>query len=352
MRKYHRLILLPPEPGHRNGYSIGVAADLARLKPGPDDLVLCLRHPGAAPGRHGPGMPPNDARTKILNLLQGRSPFEISPSRLDQVLAADQRSFEEVFAGECIFYRAVRALFPRVPIQVRFHNCYSLVQYRQSLRRYPIGWQLALNIRFFSRLEKEVFADRNVASIFVTEEDLAYSRQVFSLRNAELWQVVDPHAFGRLDIRPPTVPRLVFFGSASSAHTGAGVRFLCQRTFPPIRQGMNHCELHLFGNETEKYSRPSKGIFGHGRYEGAGLPCDGNGLFCVPDLHGCGIKLKIADLLKGGAPFISTPFGMTGYSLPAHPHVLVEELENWPARIVEYLEQVTVAAGARPGHPS
>ena len=101
---------------------------------------------------------------------------------------------------------------------------------------------------------------------------------------------------------------------------------------------MPDVELHLFGHGSEAYDDPARGVHGHGRHAGEGLPFAGDGLFCVPDVHGCGIKLKVADLLKAGAPFISTPLGLSGYHLPPHPHILVQDLGDWAGAIADYFQ--------------
>jgi hypothetical protein len=177
-----------------------------------------------------------------------------------------------------------------------------------------------------------------VTIVFITNEDLSFARLGYPLLKAVCWPVVDPSTLHleHLEIKRPTTPRIVFFGSASPAHTSVGVKYFTRNIFPVIRAQIPLCEFHLFGSGTKDYDSPNSGVHGHGRYEGCGLPFDGDGLFCVPDTHGCGIKLKIADLLRGHAPFVSTPYGMSGYSIPENPNILVEELDNWAGRIVKY----------------
>ncbi|MBP1773157.1 MAG: hypothetical protein H6P99_2320 [Holophagaceae bacterium] len=334
-----RLMLFPCETGRQDGYSIAVGADVARLAPGPEDVVLFRTHQPSPP-RSTPagqirtfGMP--SAARKAWNILSGRPPFELEAERLRACLAGVDGPFEELFSGEIFFYRALRQLYPDVRIYARSHNFYSLARCRQLLGHHPTSLRHALNLALYSKLEMELLADRKVTLIFITEEELAFARLLSPRVRGECWPVIPAGLAASPNLKPPTVPRLVFFGTAAS-HTTLGLDILAQKIFPALRANLPGAEFHLFGHGTEPYHDPAQGIQGHGRFVGEGLPFGGDGLFVVPDVHGCGIKLKVADLLKAGAPFISTPLGMSGYHLAPHPHILVEDLEDWAMALERY----------------
>jgi len=340
MTNPRRLMIFPCETGKPDGYSIAVTADVARLAPGPQDIVIFrVQNPKAPQGNvRTIGTP--SASEKAKNILTGRPPYELSVEALMQCLKGIEGSFDEIFAGEIFFYRALRQAYPTARIYARSHNYYSLARSRQLLSRHPSNYRHALNLYLYSKLEMELLADKNVTMVFITEEELAFARLLSPLLRGECWQVIDPSITVSTEIHPPTVPRLVFFGSAAASHTSIGLDILCSRVFPRLRERLPAVEFHLFGHGTEAYDAKARGIFGHGRHPGQGLPFEGDGLFCVPDVHGCGIKMKIADLLKAGAPFISTPLGLSGYHLPTHPHILIQEMDDWADIIGDYFRSL------------
>jgi hypothetical protein len=340
-----RLMIFPASPGHRNGYEIAVRADLARLEPGPEDLVIC--YAGELPPGSAFQRMPRENHTparKVLNLLRLHPAAEVGPTILRRMLSPATAAWDEVFCGEVIFYRALRRLFPAMHLHVRVHNFYSFANYRQSLRRFPLTWRMRYHLASFTRLEAEILSDKNVTPIFITDEELGFARLAFPGLEAECWPVVEAAALGRPAVKPPTQPRLVYFGSGSAQHSVIGLQLLCRVVLPQILAEIGHVELHLFGMGTERFSDASRHIFGHGAYHGEGLPLGGDAVFTVPDLLGCGIKLKVADLLRAGTPFISTPFGLSGYVVPASPHVMIGELDAWPRLIGHYFGQVLAAS--------
>jgi len=346
-----RLLVFPCEPGKGDGYSIAVSADVARLAPEADDVIIYRTS--------RPSPPRGNARTigtptrveQAWNILKGRPSSEFSGGQLRRCLDGVQGEFDEIFSGEIFFYRALRRLFPTTRIHVRTHNLFSLVRCRQMLGHPPTNFRHALNMHQYSKLEMEILADRNVTMLFITEEELAFARLLSPHLRGECWPVVDPGLAVSGTLRPPTVARLVHFGSSAAAHTAIGLRVLCRTVFPRLRARMPEVEFHLFGHGSERYHDPARGILGHGRYPGEGLPFDGDALFCIPDIHGMGIKLKVADLLKAGVPFISTPLGMSGYHLSPHPHILVREMDDWAEAIQAYFQSLGLAepSGPRPG---
>ncbi|GLH68486.1 hypothetical protein GETHPA_00190 [Geothrix rubra] len=333
-----RLLVFPCAPGKGDGYSIAVSADVARLAPGPEDVVLHrVPRPSAPQGQVRTLGTPTRAE-QVWNLLRGRPSSELSEGAFRRCLEGLPQAFEEVFSGEIFFYRALRHLFPEARIQVRTHNLFSLVRCRQMLAHLPTNARHTLNMHQYSKLEMEILADRNVTMIFITEEELAFARLLSPGLRGECWPVVDPRLAVSGSLHPPTVPRLVHFGSSAAAHTAIGLEILCRRVIPRLRMRMPEVECHLFGHGSERFHDPARGVIGHGRYPGEGLPFGGDALFCIPDIHGMGIKLKVADLLRAGVPFVSTPLGLSGYHLAPDPHILVRELDDWPEGIHAYFQ--------------
>lgn len=349
MTTSRRLMIFPCETGKRDGYSLAVGADVARLAPGPEDVVLFRSfHPSTSQG---------NVRTigtasradRAWNILRGRPPYEMSDRQLGACLEGIEGDFEEIFAGEIFFYRALRRRFPSAHIHARSHNLYSLARCRQMLAHHPSNFRHALNLHLYSKLEMEILADKKATMVFITEEELAFARLQLPLLRGEFWPVVDPDITVGASIHPPTALRLAFLGSAAASHTSIGLELICRMVMPRLRARNPRIEFHLYGHGTERFDQPALGIHGHGRFQGDGLPFGGDALFCVPDIHGMGIKLKIADLLKAQAPFISTPLGMSGYHLPSHPHILVQEMDDWADTIHGYFRSLGLpdAAGSQ-----
>jgi hypothetical protein len=336
MSQSRRLMVLPCEAGTGDGYSLAVAADLARLAPREADVVVARIARKAPPRNRVRRLETPGRLAQAWNLLRGRPTSEIAERLLRRALAGAEGPFDEIFAGEIFFYRALRRMFPEALIRVRTHNLFSLVRCRQWAGRLPTSLRHAVNVFQYSRLEREILADPKVALVFITAEEEAFARLLWPGLRGEWWPVVEPGLAPAEDIRPPRALRVVHYGSTAAAHTAIGVERLCRRVWPGIRARLPGAELHLFGHGSERFDDRARGIHGHGRHGGEGLPLAGEALFCVPDIHGMGIKLKVADLLKAGVPFITTPLGLSGYRLPPHPHILVRELEDWAEAIPGY----------------
>jgi hypothetical protein len=334
-----RLIIFPEIPGVRNGSQIAVASDIARFANLEQDCVVCysdhmvggkdylyLRRMRHERFRH------------VLNLLRSRPASEVFAYELDSVIPLGRESFGEIFCGETIFYRALRYLFPEVHLHVRFHNFYSFAKYRQDQRRFPSTFRMSYLLNKMTELESEILRDKNVSPIFITEEELSFARLAFPSLGGVCWPVVPPLILTG-PIKPPSKLRLVHFGSASAAHTEVGLRFFCSVIFPRIIKDLPGIEFHLFGNGSKSFTAPSKGIYGHGIFQDDSFPFNGEALFIVPDLFGCGIKLKIHDLLRAQVPFITTPFGISGYKIEGNENILICDVDDWHENIINYFSR-------------
>lgn len=244
--------------------------------------------------------------------------------------------YEEIFCGGVELYRATRAVFPIQHLTVRLHNLFSLVQSRRRVRRYPVDPVFAINLATYPALEREIFLDPNVSLVFATEAEQAYHHLHFPETSSEIWTI---DTTSNPDVRIPTKQRLISFGGVSF-HKAAALRYFISEVFLELRERHPGFELHLHGQGTKRLDDPARGVFGHGRFPGSGIPHKGDGLFVNPDLLGGGIKVKVGDWLQWGVPFISTSFGVDGYSFEPSPHRIVTPIERWDAAIPEYFRRM------------
>jgi hypothetical protein len=320
-------------PGEKSGYHKAAKADLQRLEPQPDDAIVAYDADCDDPRLHLIERASAKSPGRWIKACQLRPSHEISGRTLSNLVGTGP--FESIFCGDVVFYRAVRELFPEQPIRVRFHNLFSLVASRQRLRRYPINFAFRVNLVLIPRLEQAIFRDRAVQPIFITEQERQWYKLHYSDRDSDVWSFP---AEGVQPAQRPSEAKLVIFGSMAS-HKVASVRYCVDKVIPRLQQRHPNIPVHLFGGGTKRFDAPDRGIYGHGFYTGDGLPMAGEGLFLNPDLLGGGIKVKVADLLAAGVPFLSTPFGVDGYTLPDSDHLLVEEIEDWPELIEDYFKK-------------
>ncbi len=331
-----RLILFPEKPGSQSGYQKAVAADWERISPQPIDTVVCYAtSPGEPAHVKVMPRPPALSTARVINLLQARVASELRPGPLRAL--TEGRPFDQLFCGEVIFYRALRELYPHQPMQVRFHNLFLVSQLRNQLLRYKLPLAARLNLRLLSRLEKTILADQAVTPIFITEEERAFFHTIYPHRTAHVWPVVPVEYPVRHAQRIPDGPRLVWFGSLSH-HKQYALEYFIRRVYAALRKRIPALELHVFGKGSQAFHQPEKGVTGHGYYHQEDYPFGGRALFINPDLLGGGVKLKIADWLRAGLPFISTPYGVEGYRLTPGRHLLIEDITRWEDALYSYFQ--------------
>lgn len=335
-----RLILLPYYPNEDGGYAKAVRADLAVIRPTEDDriLVYAPRRLDLLPGSIFVPRVPRLHYRRALPLLRGRPTAELPLPEFRRAMAATGATgFDSVFCGDTVLYRAAKALFTRHPMIVRFHNLFTMAKVRLEMQGYHAQPILRYNLAASARLEREILRDRNARCIFITAEEERFAKMLFPRLKSQVWPI---HSIWEDLSRPPVPPktrRLVFLGSLAY-HTAVGVEFFIRRTFPQLRARLPRLEVFIYGGP-HRYHRPADGVHCPGRYEGEGYPFGGDALFIVPDLLGGGIKVKVGDMLAARISFISTPFGVEGYTLPASPDILVKEIDDWPESIERYFDQ-------------
>ena len=335
-----RLLLLPIAPGDKSGYHKAVADDLRRLGPRADDFVVVHQPPGDIRLKDAREVmrPARISAQRVANLLRLRPMTDATAPELRSVVGA--QSFESIFVGDVTWYRAARAVFPGMRLTVRFHNFFSLPRSRAEFRGVSVDPLFRINMALFSRLEREICRDPLVDPIFITSVEEAFFHCHYPGRETKVWSMEVSQ--GAAPTRP-SAPRIVYFGSVAS-HQRLGVERFLRETLPRLRERLPGVEVHLWGHGSQEFTDSARGTLGHGFFSGSGMPLGGDALFVVPDVLGCGIKVKVGDLLRAGVPFIATPYAMDGYRYTAHDGVIVAELHDWPERIAEYLQ-----VGSNPG---
>ena len=334
-----RLILLPCDPDRAGGYNRVASQDLARLRPTTEDEVICYAEAeGSPPARMRYFLRPRKkSGRKFANLATGRALSDVWTSQLRAVVRS--REPREIFCGDVIFYKALRAMFPGRLMTVRLHNYFTLARIRRVARRIPVDLHFRLTLELTSRLERQIMQDQLVSPIFINPEEQRLFRLAWPGRASELWPV---DCKPSNEVSHPRRARLIYFGGTGS-HQACGLRRFINSNLDGLRSRHPGLELHLWGDGTERFHGPSNGVHGHGRWHGDGVPDGGDGLFVIPDLLGGGVKVKTGDALSRGLPFITTPFGAEGYSFNPERGRMVAELDEWNPMIESYFRSAGLA---------
>ena len=331
------LYLFPITPSTSNGYGIAVACDYNRLKPQKEDVVVWYATRGTKSYQNDYVIERPGRFSRAIKTMQNEVNCEVSQSDIKR-LNIDLNSIQSVFCGDVIFYRVAKALFPDKKITVRFHNCFARIKDRIRLIDEPVNLKFKIQSRAFYKLEKEIFQDKKVHKIFISEEDRNYYISNFGvLHDSETWGF-EPNmkkaVNNRFDNKKNT---LVYFGGIQS-HKIDSVKWFINDCFIPLRKKYPSLEFHLWGGGTQLLDGCSDGVYGHGFYNGDDLPDAKNALYVNPDLIGGGVKIKLLEYFEKGASFLSTPFGYEGYSydLVDNKHYFVVEKDKWLSFLDEY----------------
>lgn len=190
-------------------------------------------------------------------------------------------------------------------------------------------------------LERDVMNDDNVYKIFISDEDRYYYTSNYGkISDSEIFGYeVDEQKMLRNRKELVLDNRLIWYGGVES-HKKAAITWFIKIVLPRIKLAYPHIEFHLWGKGTEQFDDNSNAIFGHGFYDGDGMPSE-TSLYINPDIIGGGIKLKLMSLLESGMPVISSPFGFEGYpsSLIDGIYCSVIEDDKWADAIVDLLNR-------------
>lgn len=337
------LYLFPEAATSESGYGMCVESDYRRLSPSAGDQVVWYT---SFPKEKMPYLKEGDiilhwnktlSAKSFDNILRRRPRAEVNYKELS---ALSGKEFDRIHCDDVLFYHAVRKLFPEKEFAVRFHNCYSRIYDRSQLLDAGLDLKFRATLRLMFGLEKEIFQDRRVHKVFISEEDRNYYVAMYGRRkDSEVWSFSpDMEIAGRNRTEPHYAGRVVWFGGVES-HKKRSVDWFAYEVFPEILKQVPEAEFHLWGRNTAVYNHPEAHVFGHGFFEGEGLPLS-PALYINPDVIGGGVKLKLMHLIEDGTPCISTPFGFEGYSrdLADDRYCIVEEMDRWADRIVSILK--------------
>lgn len=343
------LFIYPQAASYTNGYGIGVNYAYEKITPKPDDIVvwytsekrdkmLYVRDSDVIIRRKRP-----ISFAAIRNLFRGKTHAELTAHDLSFLR---DMQFDYIHCDEVIFYRALRKLFPDKKLTVRFHNCFSRIWVRTQFLNRPLGFKYWLNIKLLKKLETEIFADRKVHKIFISDEDRDFYCSNYGITSdSETWYYLpDINLIQKNRSEIVLDNKIVWFGGMDT-HKISSVKWFASEVFPLLLKFNPKLEFHLWGGGTEFFNRPQHRIFGHGFFEGEGLPSR-TSLYVNPDIIGGGIKLKIMSLLENGAVVITSPFGFEGYKkdLIDNKYCYVVEEGHWLEVIENILTKYSISS--------
>lgn len=336
-----KLFFFPEAPIPDNGFGIAVADAYKRLCPKEDDVIVWYtpkpKFAGLRPQDHIIEKTPMTSLRRVFNVIRNHPSHEVPPSWLSFLKAYD---FEEIHCDDTTFFRSLRYLFPDTHINVRFHNSYARIEDRRRLLNISVGVHFRLVLKAYYRAERFIMNDRNSTKIFLTPEDQNYYCSHFGITSdAYVWPGMEYEKLKSLRsyCKMSAIDRIVWFGGIES-HKACSVWWFVRNVFPQVRRVLPQVTFHLYGAGTQQFDNPKKSIFGHGFFDGNGVPDKGNSLFVNPDIIGSGIKLKLLTYLQEGVPFITTPFGFEGYPKElVDDYCIVSEQANWAEDIIRYI---------------
>jgi hypothetical protein len=339
------LYLFPEKASIDNGYSIAVMDDYKQFTINRNDILIWNSKDADFQFFGGNGiLIKRDnyfSLKRIMNIINRKHICEVSIGTLSDKVKNNGTSFETIFCGDIIFYRALRKLFPKHKLVVRFHNCFARISDRNALLRVKLNRKMQIGMALSRRLELEIFRDLNVEKIFISEEDMVYYNLMTGRKNdARVWCITPKETVVSLNRKPIRYAnKLVWYGGLE-AHKIASIKWFINDIFPIIRNSIPDIEFHLWGKRTEIVDNPSKNIFGHGYYKGRSMPFSETALYVNPDIIGGGVKIKLKTYFEAGIPFITTPFGYEGYSanLIDNQYCYCVEPELWAASIIAILK--------------
>jgi hypothetical protein len=203
----------------------------------------------------------------------------------------------------------------------------------------PVDLKYKQILESFSRLEAQIFSDRNIIPIFLCKEDQEFYESITGRGKSELWQVSVTPIDNQNDRELLPIKYLVYFGGVDT-HKKKSIDHFIQHVFPQIKETIPDLKFHLYGSGTEIYNKAGADIYGHGRYPGNDFPHASDGLYLNPDLTGGGVKIKIKTYIENKIRFLTTPFGFEGYS---HDYVdkkycWLLPMDQWEKGIVEIID--------------
>lgn len=336
------LYIFPEAACNINGYGIGVAAAYSRLDIKPEDIVVWMT---SFPKEKMMYLRENDfiiqrpktiSYKSIINTIKGTNRSELSA---DDLSFLSDKKFDKIYCDEVIFFRALRKMYPDQLITVRLHNCFARIYDRLRLLGRRVDLKFMITLRNMYKLERYVFNDKNSFKIFISNEDRDYYTSHYGKTSDSSVFDYSVNLQQALENRLPLYldNRLIWYGGVES-HKKAAINWFIAEVLPKVRSTIPEIEFHLWGKNTTQFNNPSEMVFGHGFFDGDGMPSHSS-LYVNPDIIGGGIKLKLMSLIESGVPVISSPFGFEGYShsLIDNEYCIVQEDDKWAEFIIDYL---------------
>ena len=341
------LYLYPEAASHKDGYGIAVCYDYLKQPPNSDDVVVWLTTYDRKKMLYVRDSDYILERAKllslnsILNLIKGRNRSELS---FEDLLFLKDYNFDTIHCDDVLFYKAIRSIFPHQQIRIRFHNCFSRIEVRNQFLKRDVGLRYKYALKIMKNLESEIFNDEEVYKIFISDEDRDFYTSTYGVfGDSETWsfnpnrELIAKNRHGFI-----LKNKIVWFGGVE-AHKESSVRWFINNVFPQIKIHYPDMEFHLWGRNTKVFDSPKNNIWGHGFFEGTGMPVE-DALYVNPDIIGGGVKMKLMTLMENGVPFISTPFGFEGYCREwiDNEYCIVEEENKWAGRIIDFFSSHSV----------
>lgn len=338
------LYLFPEAACKNDGYGIGVDFAYHKNPPKAEDLVIWYTSYPQSQMLH---VRSSDVILRRFGLLSIKSVRNILSGRIRSELTFNELAFlknysiDNIYSDDVLFYRILRQLFPEKRIHIRFHNCFSRIYIRNTFLKRNVGLKYSITLKNMRKLENEIFNDRNVYKIFISDEDRDFYISTYGIvSDSETWHYLPNEKLINVNRKGIVLSnKLVWFGGVES-HKESSILWFINNVFPRLRNKNPYLEFHLWGKNTVKFNSPDTNVFGHGFFSGEGMPF-ADSLYVNPDIIGGGIKLKLMTLLENGVPFISTPFGFEGYSPKfidgKYCHVVEED--KWVDAILSILEK-------------
>lgn len=333
------LYIFPESAMTTNGYGIIVDNDYALLTPRNSDIVVWYtnktNHKRLEKQHHLLKRPKKISIKRLSNMLKNNAGSEAIDADFDFL---DHLEFDTIFCGDVLFYRAMRKRFPYKQLTVRFHNCFSRILDRKNLLKISLDLKFLIDLKAMYKLEQEIFLDANVHKIFLSEEDCTYYKLMTGRSDASIWPVKVDVEKGKHNRYQFCNNKLIWAGGVES-HKKKSVQWFIKEVWPKIQEKNPQAEFHLWGMRTQQFNNSRLHIYGHGFFNGEGLPVKNEGLYINPDIIGGGVKIKIKTFLEEGVPFISTPFGFEGFSneLIDNKYCIVKEKDHWAESIISQL---------------
>lgn len=337
-----RLLIFPALPSTNDGYGIAVGEDIKRLQVNDSDEVIWYVNKNVKEDGKCYYIKRFSKMSfrRLINTILLRTSTEIIPNDIKK-LPINLKEVDEVFCGDVMFYRALRTLFPSKKIVVRFHNCYARIHDRVALfnLKRNLSFVYRVNLKAFYKLEKDIFNDKNVHKIFISEEDRNYyvSNSGHS-SDSEVWGFT-PQINEKDRIQVPSCSRkkIVWYGGLDS-HKIDSIKWFISEIYSKLYAQYPWIEFHLYGRWTESFNDRNKGIYGHGFYKGEDMPYKDESLYINPDLTGGGVKIKLLTYFENNVVFLTTPYGYEGYP-PKYiddEYCYVRQSDSWLLFLTNY----------------